>query len=350
MLKLGVCRLDQFPQADASRPLGASQRGGFQLLRRVTPSFLRDLTKRRISYQLLRTAVPPSDREVAVFEYVMARMRLSSGVFRTTFSGRFQGLDEFLNAMLVKHFPQPASLEVHDWAASDCVTSYEWAKSLLPLFPNARFMASDLTLFLVEVEVDGRETFIFEPNGNLLQYVRPPFVVRIEPPESNVLLVNSLIRRHALRKFDELKARWAFREDWINSSATEHQEGTLLFRKLPLIHPRALAYRCKCRRFDIKRHSAFEPLDEPVHVIRTMNIFNLNYFSRKDLAAGVRAVFDSLVEGGVWIVGRTHEGKRLEHDVSGFVKHKYGFTSLDRYGRGSEIDQIAYSACNSLSA
>lgn len=124
----------------------------------------------------------------------------------------------------------------------------------------------------------------------------------------------------------------------------------MLFRKLPLIHPLALAYRRKCGRFDIKRHSAFEPLDQAVHVIRTMNIFNLNYFSGKDLAAGVRSVFNSLVEGGVWIVGRTHEGKRSEHDVSSFVKHKYGFTLLGRCGRGSEIEEIAYSACDSLPA
>jgi hypothetical protein len=29
------------------------------------------------------------------------------------------------------------------------------------------------------------------------------------------------------------------------------------------------------------------------------------------------------------------------------VKHQGGLTLLDHYGRGSEIDQIAYSACGS---
>jgi hypothetical protein len=305
------------------------------------------VSKSRISYQLLLTAVPPSDREVAIFEYVMARMCLSNGVFRTTFSGRFRGLDEFLNSILVKHFPQQAQLQIHDWAASDCVTSHEWAKSLLPLFPSAQFTASDLTLFLVEVEVDRAEAFIFEANGSLLQYVRPPFVVRIQPPEPGLLLVNSIIRRYAQKKFKQLRAKWVLPGEWLNSSATEYQNGSLLFRKIPLIHPRALAFRRECGRFDIRRHSAFEPLDKPVHVIRTMNILNLAYFSRRELTAGVRAVFDSLVEGGVWFVGRTHEGKGLEHDVSGFVKHQGGLTLLGRYGRGSEIDEIAYTACGS---
>ena len=222
-------------------------------------------------------------------------------------------------------------------------------RTLLLLFPGARFSASDLTLFLLEVEVNQGEAFIFEPNGNLLQYVRPPFVVRIQPPEPNLLLVNSLIHRYAAKKFQQLKARWNFPDEWVNSKAPEYQEGSLLFRKIPLIHPKALAFRRKCDRFSIGRHSAFEPLDQPVHVIRTMNIFNLNYFSRSDLATGVRAVFNSLVEGGVWIVGRTHEGKHLQHDVSGFVKQKDRFTLLDRYGRGSEIDAIVQAPCSSRS-
>jgi hypothetical protein len=306
MLKLGVCRLDQFPEDGADQHTVLSRRGAYQLFRRATPSFLRDFSKTRISYQLLLTAVPPSDREVAIFEYVMARMRLSNGVFRTTCSGRFQGLDEFLNSILAKHFPQQAPLQIHDWAASDCVTSHEWAKSLLPLFPKAQFTASDLTLLLLAVELDRAETFIFEANGSLLQYVRPPFVVRIQPPEPGVLLVNSLIRRYAQKKFEQLSAKWVLPDEWLNSYATEYQEGSLLFRKIPLIHPKALAFRQECGRFDIRRHSAFEPLDKPVHVIRTMNILNLTYFSRRDLTAGIRAVFDSLVEGGVWIVGRTH--------------------------------------------
>jgi hypothetical protein len=336
MLKLGVCRLDQFRQDDANCLKAATSRGSFQLLRSPTA---------RISYQLLRTAVPPSDREVTVFEYVMARMSLTSGVFRTTFSGRFAGLDEFLNAILVRHFPQPAPLVVHDWAASDCVTSYEWARSLLPLFPNAQLVASDLTLFLVDVTVNGSETFIFEPNGSLLQYVRAPFVVRVQPPEPSVLLVNSLISRYATRKFEQLKSGWELPEDWMGSRTTEHRDGSLLFRKIPLIHPRALAFQRECGRFDIRRHSAFEPLDEAVNVIRSMNIFNLNYFSREDLTAGVHAVLESLVEGGVWIVGRTHEGTVLEHDVSAFIKDKDGFALLERRGRGSEIEEIAQSAC-----
>jgi hypothetical protein len=337
MLKLGVCRLDQLPDDGADLYTVPSRRS-------AAPSFFREFSRRRISYQLLLTAVPPSDREVAIFEYVMARMCLSSGVFRTTFAGRFKGLDEFLNSILVKQFPQQARLQIHDWAASDCVTSHEWARNLLPLFPSSQFTASDLTLFLVEVEVDGAETFIFETNGSLLQYVRSPFVVRIQPPEPGLLLVNSIIRRYALKKFAQLRAKWALPDEWLNSSATEYHDGSLVFRKIPLIHPNALAFRQECSRFDIRRHSAFEPLDRPAHVIRTMNILNVNYFSRQELTTGVRAVFDSLVEGGVWIVGRTHEGKRLEHDVSSFVKRQGRLTLLDRCGRGSEIDEIAYSA------
>ncbi len=73
---------------------------------------------------------------------------------------------------------------MEDWAASDCLTSAEWAAELFPLFPHLDFVASDLLLFLWEAKKQrGEERFILEPDGTPLQYVRPPFVVRLSQPE-----------------------------------------------------------------------------------------------------------------------------------------------------------------------
>src|ERR1700724_2712326 len=141
------------------------------------------LTKGHVSFQLLRTSVPATPREVALFEATMQQMRLASGVYRTTFRGRLRDLDRFVIEMLGRRYDRQTALEVHDWAASDCLTSAEWAESLFDRFPNAHLRASDLTLFLLEVGLPDGAAFILERDGEPLQYLRRPFVIRLNPPE-----------------------------------------------------------------------------------------------------------------------------------------------------------------------
>ena len=151
------------------------------------------LTKGHVSFQLLRTSVPATAREVALFEATMQQMRLASGVYRTTFRGRLRDLDRFVIELLGRRYDRQTALEVHDWAASDCLTSAEWAESLFERFPNAHLHASDLTLFLLEVDLPNGGAFILERDGEPLQYLRPPFVIRLNPTEPKSLLVNRLL-------------------------------------------------------------------------------------------------------------------------------------------------------------
>src|ERR1051326_3189597 len=106
--------------------------------------------RRNHSYQLLRTSSPPSPREIAVFNAIMYDLRLTTGIFRTTLPGRLKDLDRWVNGFLFQHFDVNARLRVEDWAASDCITSAEWFKSLEYCFPQVRMAASDLDLYLIE--------------------------------------------------------------------------------------------------------------------------------------------------------------------------------------------------------
>ena len=75
-------------------------------------------------------------------------------------------------------------------------------------------------------------------------------------------------------------------------------------------------------------------------VIRTMNIFNKAYFSDQQLAAGVRAIHDSLKPGGLWIVGRTLEEVFANHAT--FLRRRNGgWEVLGRIGEGSEMEHLA---------
>jgi hypothetical protein len=336
LLKLGLYRLDQYQE-----PLPGKWSG-------VLCSFLRLQFSRttRVSYQLLRTSIPPSQKEVSLFEWTIRQVRLSSGVYRTTWRGRFRLLDDFLNNLLRSRFESSLPLDIHDWAASDCLASSEWYLSLEPLFPNARVTASDLTLFLVEVRLAGGEAYILEPSGEPLQYIRPPFVTRLNPPEPWCLVVNWLLQCWAQRKLRQLRGTWEAPMERLNSEDREDlEEDGFMFRKVPLVHPEVEAFRRSSKAFEICRHSAFDALPRPCHVIRTMNIFHLGYFPREELSKGARAVWKSLLPGGVWIVGRTTCEDPPEYGVSVLVKERNRFRLLHRYGGASEIEELALGIC-----
>ena len=111
--------------------------------------------------------------------------------------------------------------------------------------------------------------------------------------------------------------------------------------RIPLLHPEAIRLSQDQDAFRIVRHNVFEALAAPVAVIRTMNIFNLGYFAPEHLRSGIRAVFESLEPGGLWVVGRTAEEVVPPRDhVTIWEKAGDGFRELLRLGAGSEVADL----------
>lgn len=324
MLRLGVWKPEQFFAAPPDR---------------CWPYLRYRLSRGRVALRLLGSA-----REATLFEQLMPYVQLSNGVYRTTFTRRFRDLDPAVNRILSRNFSSLESLVVEDWAASACLTSCEWAESLFPLFPRMRFTASDLALFLVEVEdVDSGDIFAAEQDGRLLQHVRPPFVIRMEPPEPWSTPLNRILSLRARRRWKRAIRLWPLPDSWTDLRSLDplHRDGYVL-RKLPLIHPRAVALSASNAQFAIRRHSVFESTEASCHVIRSMNIFNVAYFSKEQLAQGARSVISSLHPGGIWIVGRTIRDNPPVHDVSVYRKQDTGrLEAIERIGSGSEIESIA---------
>jgi hypothetical protein len=299
------------------------------------------LSRNRIALTLLRADVPATARQIHLFEYVMPQVLLASGVYRTTFRGRFKTLNEFVNERIARQFGPAMPLRIEDWAASDCLASSEWAASLFPLFCNTTLIASDLTLFLIEARLPDGSSYILEEDGAPLQYIRTPFVIRLSPPEPGILAINSFLEKRARAKLQALRDSWRIPKTWLESESPEpFSQKPYVFAQIPLIHPEAQALRRSSDRFSIRRHSVFEPSDQLSNVIRTMNILNLAYFAKEKLHEGARAVAHSLVDGGIWIVGRTVRENPPEHHASLFVREKTGFRLLDRFGSGSEIEPL----------
>jgi hypothetical protein len=313
---------------------------------------LRRFAHTRVSLQLLALPESPSREDGALFEKLMPHVRLSSGVYRTTYRQRFRSLNPVVNTIMRSSFSPSQQLRVEDWAASDCLTSAEWASELLPLFPDLEFTASDLLLFLFEVKRKGREErFIVEPDATPLQYIRPPFVVRLSQPEPKLFLVNWLLARSARKSWSRVR-----RSLELPSSSTLTEETTVdangwEIRKLPLVHPEALKLARHDSRFFIRSHSAFTHADQPCHVIRTMNIYNRAYFPEDRLREGVRAVLGSLTPDGIWIVGRTADEAATSHNATVFRKEEGGTLEIiERVGLGSEIEDLALRASQDFSS
>lgn len=280
--------------------------------------------KVRVSYGVLRAAGEPSPAEIARFEAVANRINIA-GANRTTSGDRFREIDPWLLDILAKRFDRNSELVVHEWAASDCHAAARWAVSLFERFPNANVVASDLVLSLVEYRTPKGESFIFDSEGTPLQYIRPPYAVRLTPPERIFFPVNWLLGKYARLKI-----------------TAKNHVAELPHTEISLVHPKALALAKADRRFTIRRHSVFEPLSEPVDVIRALNIFNPVYFDEPKLITGINAAWSSLRDSGVFITGRTTDAG--EHRICVLRKTDNDFELLDRYGEAPEIEALALKA------
>ena len=284
-----------------------------------------------------------SPLKVEAFEAVVLELRLNTGIYRTTFRGRFGSVDPLINRLLADRFQPGTNLQVHDWAASDCLTSAEWAATLFEAFPNATLTASDLTLFLLEIDLKDGTAFVMERGGELLQYISPPFVVDLNPPRPDTRVLARFLARRARERMAEIRPRLHIPAEWLDANESPETELDLppfVVRKLSVIHPDAEDLRARNARFRIRSHSVFDPLEEPVDLIRSMNIYNLSYFAPERLLEGARAVWRSLRTGGWWATGRTSSEDPPEGNISILEKTEAGFRLVDRCGTGSEIESL----------
>jgi hypothetical protein len=310
MLRFGICTPEQFLRVGERRRYSGA----------------------RVNYGLLDVGDHPTAQQIGIFEDVSFTLRTSNGIFRTTFRHRFSDVNEMALRLMRSFYPLETELRVQDRAASHGLTSWEWAEQLLPVYPRAEFEGSDLLLYLFKISLRSGETYIVEPDGKPLQYMKPPFVVALHDPESWRYPVNRAIATCARRKFQQLNLP----QDWMSESNPAKYTVT----RIPFVHPEARSFSLRNPRFQFRSRSVFEITPAACHVLRTMNIFNKSYFSAEQLAEGVNAAFHSIKPGGFWIVGRT-----LEEDLSNhatFLRRlDNGWEVLERIGKGSDIEELA---------
>ena len=241
-----------------------------------------------------------------------------------------QDVDAAAMKWMEQFYATDSEVEIQDRAVSHGLTSWEWADRVFQRFPRAKFEASDLLVELIELS-RGAETYIVEPDGWPLQYVRPPFAVPLAHPESWRYPVNRLVAAWARTRFAKLDLG----KNWETA-----QERGWRVRRISCVHPLARELGRRNASFQFRLRDAFDQTGGACDVLRTMNIFNRSYFLPKDLARGASAVFHSLRPGGIWIVGRTWENNFSNH-ASLLRRSERGWELLERIGAGWEMEGAA---------
>lgn len=308
MLQLGIMTADQYARATRRRRL----------------------TGTGVSLNLLEVSDRPTRDEILRFEEITFSLCTSNGTTRRTFRHRMVDVDEVAFRLLRQNYRPDDELICQDRAASNCLTSTEWAEQILAVFPRAHFEASDRLLYLLRISLPGDRTYFVEPGGEPLQYVGGPFVVCLYPREPYRYPFNHLVAAFA---------KWLFRRLSLPEILTDSAENkNYRIDKISCVHPEARSLTLRDPRFTICERSVFQRTP-CLDVLRTMNILNLAYFTRKQLVVGIQAASESLKPGGLWIVGRTLEKCQTNH-VTFFRRTEKKWQVLERIGNGSEIEEL----------
>lgn len=302
----------------------------------LTPDQYDRATERRrlcgsgVSFNLLEVSDHPTRAEIIRFEEISYSLRTSNGTTRTTFRNRMADVDEVATRLMQQHYRADDELFIQDRAASNCVTSAEWAKRILPFFPRTHFEASDSLLYLFRMSLSRDRTYFVEPGGMPLQYVSPPFAVCLNPREPYRYLLNHFIAGFAKLAFRRLSRTLNFEGSTGNNKYRVDQ--------ISCVHPEARILCLAEPGFTICNRSVFQRTPG-LDVLRTMNILNLAYFSAEQIADGIHAAFESLKPGGLWIIGRTLQ-KDFTNHVTFYRRTETQWKVLERIGDGSEIENL----------
>jgi hypothetical protein len=293
-----------------------------------------------VAYDLLSYGNPPGEADILRFEQIVRDARLSSGIFRTTYRGRFRDLDALVLGLLKANNDQRTKLSVEDWAASDGLTAAEWATGILSSFPLARVTASDKILFLVNARSRLGARYILEPDGAPLQFICPPLVVSLTSDRPALLSFNRVLSVWARSDVSSIQRKlrevhWGQFPDEVTRVVNRWD-----FRQIPLIHPDVWNFRRANPGFLIREHDAFCPAPVKCDVLRVMNLLTSAYFSTPELKRGAMAAVSSLTDGGLLILGRTAEDGSRQTDATVFRKDPGGLAVVGRLGSGSEIEVL----------
>jgi hypothetical protein len=262
-------------------------------------------------------------------ERILSGFAVVNGVFKRTSRERMGQFDDATLAA-VKNLSCRKPLVVHDMAVSDGRTACDFFLKLSAAFDNCvEFYATDLALKVTAVKQSGSRTIVVvDGKGNILQLVCPPFVLPMRAIESWLFPINRILRIVLIRTV----AKRIVKQYQLGDQKLE-------CRELSLICCEARALLASRNNFHLHEYDLFDQAPRRYGLVRAMNIFNLSYFPPDTIKRALSNVFDSLDEGGLFVVGSNGDAGST---VNGGIYQKRGdsFSSLYSSGNGAAIDEL----------
>ncbi len=276
-------------------------------------------------YNQLQDLEPPQRNYIA--EKVLARFATKDGIFKYTFSNRFDTFDEECFSYIKKNFNTNEALHVHDVGVSDGCSTVPFFLALNDIYANhLSYLASDYLphAFVIRKKDHGYTRLILDPNDCLLQIIIPPFVFNMPRKEKLYLFpLNHIIRMTLTPALVNPLLR-CYQED----------QTALEIVKIPLI-----SYDCQDLlttndNFHFEQYNILEPQSKTYQIIRVMNLLNESYFSSDDLKKAARNIFNALQEGGLFIAGSNMEAGTI---VNGAIYKKENGKMVCLYSSGKGL-------------
>jgi hypothetical protein len=222
---------------------------------------------------------------------LMNNVLLDNGVAKTTQPGRFTDIDSWLSQNFYKSY-----VSIHDIAVSSGITSLELKQNLERDGFKVNLSISDKFMSLSYFKRN-LITYFYDNDGNYV--LGNIFGIVAQRNCNNFFFISRFLSkitsRNAKKRFDNCLPELLLLHPEVCTSI-DQKEVTFI-------------------NYDIFKTSIYNEFD----VVRAMNILNPIYFDVNEIKTAVRLMFDSLKDGGILIIGRTHLEDQKNH-VSIYVK------------------------------
>jgi hypothetical protein len=270
-------------------------------------------------------------------------LRLSNGVYKKTWAGRFEDVHQILTAEFQRLGVAPKSFL--DVAVSSGASTIEWLESLQEAGLRPSMTATDLTMNVYLLRLHRWLHVLVDKEGFPLQYDvcglawRPRCRIRF------YLLGNGL-----------LTILWRM----LYWAAARRCDLTRRLKSLhgnpPSIDDSVIKAQIKLVTYRVRDNKDIELLDDDItaptppslrsrfEVIRAANILNRSYFSDQQLREAIIHLRDRLVGPGAFLlIVRTEHGSDSNNGSLFCLRDNGSFEVRARVGRGSELEDLVLS-------
>lgn len=264
---------------------------------------------------------PNADR---IAERILLLFTDERGVYKRTYSKRFEEFDAFVIERIQETFDPGTTLTLHDFGVSDARTSVDFFHRIAAFYRDFIFDASDYDPAVHVIE-SGRMKLTINSRGRLLEIVWPPFVFNKMKRDSLIKYpLNYLLCLFATR----FLARPLLRK---------HGSGQIKSERICLFAPVALRLEKTDARFHLMQQDLLSPINEAVHIIRAMNILNRSYFSDAEIVTIMRNIHSELLDGGLFVTGSNQDSNTIVNGAI-FQKQVDRFVKQWSFGQGSPFE------------